>query len=99
MLIGLSVIVGLLMILLTATNPLGTTIGFVLSSVATTVVVLRYLWVDRWEPEPPRLLILAFLWGASAAIILSLAPELWADTVLLPIPGLPAGHPRAAGGL
>jgi RsiW-degrading membrane proteinase PrsW (M82 family) len=90
-LIGLSVIVGLLMILLTATNPLGTTIGFVLSSVAITVVVLCYLWLDRWEPEPPRLLILAFLWGASIAIILSLALELWADAVLLPTPGLPAG--------
>ncbi len=68
MLIGLSVIVGLLMILLTATNPLGTTIGFVLSSIAITVVVLCYLWVDRWEPEPPRLLILAFLWSAGVPV-------------------------------
>ena len=70
--IGLSVVVGLLMILLTATNPVGTAIGFVLSSIAITVVLLCYLWLDRWEPEPPRLLILAFLWGASVAIILSL---------------------------
>ena len=23
-----------------------------------TVVVLAYLWLDRWEPEPPRLLVL-----------------------------------------
>jgi RsiW-degrading membrane proteinase PrsW (M82 family) len=94
--IGLTVIVGLLMILLTATNPVGTTIGFVLSSIAITVVVLSYLWLDRWEPEPPRLLILAFLWGASVAIILSLALELWADAVFLPTPGLPEGFESTA---
>lgn len=93
-LIALSVLVGLLMILLTATNPVGTAIGFVLSSIAITVVVLCYLWLDRWEPEPPRLLILAFLWGASVAIILSLALELWADAVFLPTPGLPEGSSR-----
>ena len=94
--IGLSVIVGLLMILLTATNPVGTTIGFVLSSIAIAVVVACYLWLDRWEPEPPRLLILAFLWGASVAIILSLALELWADAVFLPTPGLPEGFESTA---
>lgn len=94
--IGLSVIVGLLMILLTATNPIGTAIGFVLSSIAITVVVLCYLWLDRWEPEPPRLLILAFLWGASVAIILSLILELWADAVFLPNPGLPEGFESTA---
>lgn len=95
-LIALSVLVGLLMILLTATNPVGTAIGFVLSSIAITVVVLCYLWLDRWEPEPPRLLILAFLWGASVAIILSLALELWADAVFLPTPGLPEGFESTA---
>jgi RsiW-degrading membrane proteinase PrsW (M82 family) len=94
--IGLSVIVGLLMILLTATNPVGTTIGFVLSSIAIAVVVACYLWLDRWEPEPPRLLILAFLWGASVAIILSLALELWADAVFLLTPGLPEGFESTA---
>jgi protease PrsW len=95
-LIGLSIVVGLLMILLTATNPVGTTIGFVLSTIAIALVVLCYLWLDRWEPEPPRLLILAFLWGASVAIILSLALELWADAVFLPTPGLPEGFESTA---
>ncbi|MGW0163115.1 PrsW family intramembrane metalloprotease [Mycobacterium sp. NPDC003323] len=94
--IGLSVVVGLLMILLTATNPVGTAIGFVLSSIAIAVVVLCYLWLDRWEPEPPRLLIVAFLWGASVAIILSLILELWADAVFLPTPGLPEGFESTA---
>ena len=26
-------------------------------------VVWAFLWVDRWEPEPPRTLLFAFLWG------------------------------------
>lgn len=95
-LIGLSIVVGLLTILLTAVNPVGTAIGFVLSTVAIGVVVACYLWLDRWEPEPPRLLILAFLWGASVAIILSLALELWADAVFLPSPGLPEGFESTA---
>ena len=52
------------------------TIGFVCASVATAVVVLAYLWFDRWEPEPPRLLIFAFVWGASISVVISLALEL-----------------------
>ena len=64
------------MILLTAVNPVGTAIGFVLATVAMMIVLLAYLWLDRWEPEPPRLLVLAFLWGASVAIVVSMVLEL-----------------------
>lgn len=37
-----------------------------------TVVVLAFLWVDRWEPEPPRTLLFAFLWGACVAALTAL---------------------------
>lgn len=70
-LITLGTLAGLLVILLTAVNPAGTAVGFVLSSAAMTVVVLAYLWLDRWEPEPPRLLLFAFLWGTSVAVLMS----------------------------
>ena len=40
--IALGTVAGLMVILLTAVNPVGTAIGFVLSSVAMTVVVLRF---------------------------------------------------------
>ncbi|WP_349497436.1 PrsW family intramembrane metalloprotease [Crossiella sp. CA-258035] len=30
-------------------------------------VVGAFLWVDRWEPEPAKLLVAAFLWGACGA--------------------------------
>ena len=35
-------------------------------------VVAAFLWLDRWEPEPPRLLLLAFAWGAGAAALTAL---------------------------
>ncbi|OBA88248.1 hypothetical protein A5662_25415 [Mycobacteriaceae bacterium 1482268.1] len=83
-LILLGTIAGLIVIALTAFNPVGTSIGFVLSSVAMTVVVLSYLWLDRWEPEPPRLLILAFLWGASVAVIIASILQLVAEAAINP---------------
>ncbi len=84
MLITLGTIAGLIVIALTAFNPVGTGIGFVLSSVAMTVVVLAYLWLDRWEPEPPRLLVLAFLWGASVAVIIASILQLVAEAAINP---------------
>jgi protease PrsW len=42
-------------------------------------VVYAFLWLDRWEPEPPRVLLIAFLWGACfaalAALILNSSAE------------------------
>nr|WP_253769132.1 PrsW family intramembrane metalloprotease [Goodfellowiella coeruleoviolacea] len=35
------------------------------------LVVAAYLWVDRWEPEPARLLLIAFAWGALGATLSS----------------------------
>ena len=74
--IAMGTVAGLSVILLTLVNPVGTAIGFVLATVATVIVVLAYIWLDRWEPEPPRLLILAFTWGASVAIVVSVILEL-----------------------
>ena len=76
MIIVLGTVTGLIVIGLTAANPVGTGIGFALSSVAMTIVVLAYLLLDRWEPEPPRLLVLAVLWGASVAVVISTVLQL-----------------------
>ncbi len=50
-------------------NPLLAVFGIVLSGAACGIVVLCYLWLDRWEPEPPRLLLFAWLWGGVAVVI------------------------------
>ena len=83
-LITLGTIAGLIVIALTAFNPVGTAIGFVLASLAMSVVLLAYLWLDRWEPEPPRLLILAFLWGASVSVIIASILQLVAEAAINP---------------
>jgi RsiW-degrading membrane proteinase PrsW (M82 family) len=49
-------------------------------------VVAAFLWMDRWEPEPPRLLLVAFLWGACfatlAALVLNSVAEAFASLTL-----------------
>lgn len=84
MIIALGTLTSLLIVLLTALNPVGTAIGLAFSSLALGIVVLAYLWLDRFEPEPPRLLVFAFVWGASAAVViasvLQMFLELWLNT-------------------
>lgn len=74
--IALGTLTALILIVITTVNPVGAIIGLVLTTVAMSVVVAAYLWLDRWEPEPPRLLVMAFLWGASVAIVLSIILEM-----------------------
>ncbi|MEO8816511.1 MAG: PrsW family intramembrane metalloprotease [Mycobacterium sp.] len=77
----LSIITGLLLLLFTAANPRGTLLGLALSSAAMLVVLFAYLRLDRWEPEPRRLLQLAFLWGASVAVLLAVGLEAFGESV------------------
>jgi protease PrsW len=84
LIIVLGTVTGLIVIGLTAANPVGTAIGFALSSVAMTIVVLAYVWLDRWEPEPPRLLVLAFLWGTSVAVVISTVLQLTLEAAINP---------------
>lgn len=82
-LILLGTVAGLIIVGLTALNPVGAGIGLVLSSLAMVVVVLAYVWLDRFEPEPPRLLAFAFLWGASVAVVLSVLLGLYLESLIV----------------
>ena len=88
--IGLGTLAALILSLLTAVNPAGTLLGFTLATTAMALVLACYLWLDRWEPEPPRLLVLAFLWGSSVAVLLSILLEMLIDSSL-PAPATGAG--------
>lgn len=90
--IGMGTLAALLLSLLTAVNPAGTVLGFILATSSIAVVIGCYLWLDRWEPEPPRLLVLAFLWGSSVAVVGSIVLEHIIDRSL---PGRVAGAPGA----
>ncbi len=47
-------------------------IGLVMAVLPVPLYVAFALWVDRFEPEPPWLLVLAFIWGAAIAVFFSL---------------------------
>ncbi|RLP68093.1 protease PrsW [Mycetocola reblochoni] len=76
----ISVVIGVLAFLLLAVvlalfERLGGSLlvpAFLAALVPLAAVLLVLAWVDRWEPEPRRLLLLGFLWGAGAAVILAL---------------------------
>lgn len=53
-------------------KPDAVAIGFLLALLPLGPLVACYLWLDRYEPEPLRLLLLSFLWGALAATSVAL---------------------------
>jgi len=63
-------------------DPKGLLIAAPLCAISLGIVLWCYLWLDRWEPEPTRLLLLAFLWGATVAVVVSLILELATSEVL-----------------
>lgn len=58
--------------LLSSTGPAGFVVGFLASLVPLSVVLLAVHIIDKWEPEPKRLLYFAFTWGAAVSIAVTL---------------------------
>jgi RsiW-degrading membrane proteinase PrsW (M82 family) len=58
--------------LLASTGVTGFVIGFVASLIPLAAVLTAVAVIDRWEPEPKRLLIFAFTWGAAVSIAVTL---------------------------
>jgi RsiW-degrading membrane proteinase PrsW (M82 family) len=56
-------------------------VGIVAALVPVGSIVAALLWIDRWEPEPARMLWLAFGWGASVAAITALMINNTAEAV------------------
>lgn len=64
----------------------GVVVGALCALLPVAPVVATFLWIDRWEPEPPRLLLFAFLWGACfaalSALLINSTAAVLADEVL-----------------
>jgi RsiW-degrading membrane proteinase PrsW (M82 family) len=62
------------LVLLASSAPNALVVGVLLAALPVGPLVAAFLWLDRYEPEPTRLLVLAFGWGAlvatAAALIL-----------------------------
>ncbi|GAA2928077.1 PrsW family intramembrane metalloprotease [Microbacterium luteolum] len=59
-----------------ALGPMASVIGLVLALIPLTIVFLGVRIIDRWDPEPKRLVIFAIAWGAIAAIGLTLLVDI-----------------------
>ncbi|HET9258212.1 MAG TPA: PrsW family intramembrane metalloprotease [Pseudonocardiaceae bacterium] len=66
--LGIAVLVALGLVSTTIGGP-GMLVGTMAAALPVTAVVSAFLWVDRWEPEPSRLLLAAFLWGAGVSVL------------------------------
>ncbi|MEU6699906.1 PrsW family glutamic-type intramembrane protease [Pseudonocardia sp. NPDC046786] len=78
-------------ILQRAVGTAGVVVGTLAALLPVVPVVAAFLWVDRWEPEPPRMLMGAFLWGAGFAALVSLLINTSASVVLDAAAGRGAG--------
>ncbi|GAB2981638.1 MAG TPA: PrsW family intramembrane metalloprotease [Actinotalea caeni] len=70
--VGALAMIVVLVIVMQQTGVGPTTAGFVLALVPLTIVLAGVLWLDRWEPEPKILLLVALLWGAGVSTLSSL---------------------------
>jgi RsiW-degrading membrane proteinase PrsW (M82 family) len=77
-------------------QPQAIAVGLMLALLPVGPLVACYLWLDRYEPEPVRLLLTAFLWGAlvatAAALLVQTAEQavngssdVWSAVVMAPV--------------
>jgi RsiW-degrading membrane proteinase PrsW (M82 family) len=58
--------------LLANTGTAGFLVGFAASLIPLSAVLLAVYVIDRWEPEPKRLLFFAFTWGSAVSVAVTL---------------------------
>jgi len=70
LLITVMLVLGLLTMILNAValGPVAFVISLICAVLPVPIYLGLFLWLDRFEPEPPLLLTIAFLWGATASI-------------------------------
>jgi RsiW-degrading membrane proteinase PrsW (M82 family) len=73
--------VGMAFILLLSGAPAALVTGVVLAAIPVSPLIAAYMWLDRYEPEPRSLLVLALGWGAFVATAAALLLQLF-DTVI-----------------
>src|SRR6476661_6684214 len=88
---GVLAFVSLLLVLpylLENTGPGGFVVGFVASLLPLGSVLLAVRYIDRWEPEPKRLLFFAFAWGALVSVSVTLLIQPFFSLAAGPASGL-----------
>ena len=62
-------------------------LGFLVAIVPVPVYIILVLWLDRFEPEPPKTLVQTFAWGASVAVFVALMVNMLSTDVLGSVAG------------
>lgn len=70
------VLVALIAYFILALGVVASGVGLLLALIPLTLVFLGIRFIDRWEPEPKRLVIFAIAWGAIAAVALTLLVDI-----------------------
>jgi len=73
---------------LESTGPGGFVVGFIASLLPLSAVLLAVRYIDRWEPEPKRLLFFAFAWGALVSISVTMLIQPFFSLAAGPASGL-----------
>lgn len=60
----------------------GVGLGLALSAVIVTLIVLAFLWLNRWHRARGRLFLSAFVWGASVAAFCSIWSQQWLQALI-----------------
>lgn len=81
------VLIALVAYFLNAMGPGASLVGMLLALVPLVGVLFAVRIVDRWEPEPRGLLVLAIAWGAIAAVGIALGVDLLLSMVFGPATG------------
>lgn len=77
-LVTIAIVLGALamaVVLVAGGEPRAIGVGLVLAMVPVGPLVACYFWLDRYEPEPRRLLVAAFFWGALVATTVALVVQ------------------------
>ena len=88
--------IGIAVVLVASNAPGALVVGVLLAAVPVGPVIACFLWLDRYEPEPPLLLLFAFGWGALVATTVALilqtvdqfaldTPRMWQATIVAPL--------------
>src|SRR5688500_12827684 len=67
-------------------------LGFLVAIVPVPIYVILVLWLDRFEPEPPRTLVQTFAWGATVAVFVALMVNMLSTDVLDAVAGREAAE-------
>lgn len=75
--VGVLGVVGVVVFSLVADSASGASLSIVYALIPLPLLWLAYWWLDRYEPEPRRYKIAAFVWGGVVAVAIALALETW----------------------